>query len=142
MDPGGWWECRMEQRRACRVAGGLTGRDHLQSLNFLRSVNFLRSRRRTTTTPSLAAATPQSPWGWSAPREAKSGTPKPKPQTLYPKPQTQNPQPHTLHPNPKPHTLNPKPSTRWLDLEASFGADFYLPRVKWLPDNTLIVQVR
>ncbi|KAJ1490770.1 dipeptidyl peptidase IV N-terminal region-domain-containing protein, partial [Baffinella frigidus] len=31
---------------------------------------------------------------------------------------------------------------RWLDLEASFGPDLYLPRVKWLPDNTLIVQVQ
>jgi dipeptidyl-peptidase-4 len=31
---------------------------------------------------------------------------------------------------------------RWFDLEKSYGPDFYLPRVKWLPDNTLVVQVR
>lgn len=30
----------------------------------------------------------------------------------------------------------------WFDLTRRFGDDIYLPRVKWLPDNTLIVQVR
>jgi dipeptidyl-peptidase-4 len=30
----------------------------------------------------------------------------------------------------------------WFDLTSRYGADLYLPRVKWLHDNTLVVQVQ
>jgi len=32
-------------------------------------------------------------------------------------------------------------SVKWFDLTARFGDDAYLARVKWLPDNTLIIQI-
>lgn len=33
-------------------------------------------------------------------------------------------------------------SVTWFDLTARFGEEAYLARVKWLPDNTLIIQVQ